>query len=67
MVFFGFEWLIVFVCIYLSIFNIVDRFVDKIIFNNFEIKKKKGKKEMERLRENKRIMNICIMLEMFYK
>lgn len=67
MVFFGFEWLIVFVCIYLSIFNIVDRFVDRIIFNNFEIKKKKGKKEMERLRENKRIMNICIMLEMFYK
>lgn len=50
MVFFGFEWLIVFVCIYFSIINIVDRFVDKIIFNNFEIKKKgkEGNGEIER-------------------
>lgn len=66
-VLFGLEWLIVFVCIYLSVINTVDRSVDRIIFNNFETKKKKGKKETERLRENKRIVNTCIMSEMFYK
>lgn len=49
-VLFGLEWLIVFVCIYLSIINTVDRSVDRIIFNNFETKKKgkEGNGEIER-------------------
>lgn len=63
-VLFGLEWLIVFVCIYLSVINTVDRSVDRIIFKR---QRKKGKKETERLRENKRIVNTCIMSEMFYK
>lgn len=53
-VLFGLEWLIVFVCIYLSIFNTVDRSVDKIIFNNFETKKKRERRkrrDWERIRE----------------
>lgn len=49
-VLFGLAWLIVFVCIYLSIINTVDRSVDRIIFNNFETKKKgkEGNGEIER-------------------